>query len=94
MALCGPKLSLFGLIVSVWGIIQLSLMGMFFYTHSVAFAEDLGLEHPYDDYEKFQTDADAKFLQNALNCWIAACIYVVTLCFSVHQFWLNNRTSV
>ena len=31
------------------------------------------------------------FLQNALNCWVAALLYLVTLLFSVSQFYLNNR---
>ena len=30
-------------------------------------------------------------LQNALNCWVAALLYLVTLLFSVSQFYLNNR---
>ena len=29
--------------------------------------------------------------QNALNCWVAALLYLVTLLFSVSQFYLNNR---
>lgn len=31
--------------------------------------------------------------QNALNCWIAACIYVVTLLVSGQQFYANSRTT-
>ena len=31
MAICGPKLSLCGVVLSIWGIVQLSIMGVFFY---------------------------------------------------------------
>ena len=34
----------------------------------------------------------AKYLlQNALNCWVAALLYLVTLLVSLSQFYLNNR---
>lgn len=32
--------------------------------------------------------------QNAYNCWIAACIYVLTLVVSGQQFYANSRSSV
>merc|ERR1719500_1005010 len=30
---------------------------------------------------------------NALSCWIAALLYLVTLCFSAQQFWMNNKST-
>ncbi|KAG4067516.1 hypothetical protein HA402_005288 [Bradysia odoriphaga] len=94
MKICGPKLSLCGLIISVWGIIQLTLMGVFYYIHSVALIEDLPLEEHYSDPNKFYAAADAAYSQNAYNCWIAACIYVLTLLLSGQQFYANSRTAV
>ena len=98
MAICGPKLSLCGLILSVWGIIQLSLMGVFYYIGSVALFEDIpGLEteeeklHSLDEFYK---KAEEGYVQNAYNCWIAACLYIITLAFSGHQFWVNSRSSL
>lgn len=32
-------------------------------------------------------------LQTAYNCWIAACIYVLTLLFAGQQFYANSRVS-
>lgn len=93
MAICGPKLSLCGLIISVWGIIQLTLMGLFYYIHSVALVEDLPLEHSYRTPQEFYAAADAAYSQNAFNCWIAACIYVLTLVVSGHQFYANQRAA-
>ncbi|EDS25706.1 salivary secreted ribonuclease [Culex quinquefasciatus] len=94
MPFCGPKLSLCGLIISVWGIIQLLLMGVFYYIHSVALIEDLPLEAHYPTPADFYAAADRAYSQNAYNCWIAACIYVVTLVVSGQQFYANSRTTV
>jgi len=94
MKICGPKLSLCGLILSVWGIIQLTLMGVFYYIHSVALIEDLPLgEKHFATPKEFYAAADAAYGQNALNCWIAACIYVLTLVVSGQQFYANSRTT-
>eukprot|EP00093_Oithona_nana_P011586 11586.XXX_213318_213954_1 [CDS] Oithona nana genome sequencing. len=93
MAICGPKLSLCGVIISAWGIIQLSLMGVFFYTNSVALIEDIPLEEEYNTEGELRSAMDAGFQQNALNCWIAALLYLVTLCVSGQQFWMNSRAT-
>ncbi|XP_049877140.1 ribonuclease kappa-like [Pectinophora gossypiella] len=92
--LCGPKLSLCGLVLSVWGIIQLTLMGVFYYIKAVALLEDLPLEEGHHTIEEFIGQVEAGYTQNAYNCWIAALLYVITLVVSGHQFWLNNRSSV
>ncbi|KAG6451195.1 ribonuclease kappa [Manduca sexta] len=97
--ICGPKLSLCGLVLSVWGIIQLTLMGVFYYIRAVALLEDLPLEHSPDEkvddpIEHFIALAERGYTQNAYNCWIAALLYVITLVVSGHQFWMNNRSSV
>jgi len=96
MAICGPKLSLCGLILSVWGIIQLSFMGIFYYVRSVALVEDVpGMEEVHlTTLDAFYKEADKGYTQNAYNCWIAACLYIITLAFSGHQFWVNSRSSL
>ncbi|XP_029054433.1 ribonuclease kappa [Osmia bicornis bicornis] len=94
MKICGPKYALCGLILSVWGIFQLLLMGIFFYVKSVALIEDLPLEGEFVKATDFYAAADRGYKQNAYNCWIAACIYVFTLLFSGHQFYINSRSSL
>lgn len=95
MKVCGPKYALCGLIISAWGIIQLFLMGIFFYIKSVALIEDLPLEEKkYDLPDEFYSDVDRGYTQNAYNCWIAACLYGFTFLFSGHQFYINSRTSL
>ncbi|XP_076658295.1 ribonuclease kappa [Halictus rubicundus] len=94
MKICGPKYALCGLILSTWGIFQLLLMGIFFYVKSVALVEDLPLEGEFKSAADFYAEADRGYTQNAYNCWIAACIYVLTFLFSGHQFYLNSRLSL
>ncbi|XP_066587767.1 ribonuclease kappa [Prorops nasuta] len=95
MKICGPKYALCGLILSVWGIVQLLLMGIFFYVRSVALIEDLPLEDKeFKTIDDFYTEANRYYSQNAINCWIAACIYVFTFLFSGHQFYVNSRSSL
>ncbi|XP_014095735.1 ribonuclease kappa-B [Bactrocera oleae] len=93
MKICGPKLSLCGLIISVWGIIQLVLMGVFFFIHSVALIEDLPIAEDFTSVEEFYNAANRAYNQNAYNCWIAACIYVLTLLLSAQQFYVNSRAT-
>lgn len=71
------------------------VMGFFLYTHSVAFAEDLGI-HAEEIHSKseFHGEADHRFTQAAYNCWIAACLYVVTLAASLHQIYMNRVVQV
>ena len=91
MPVCGPKLSLCGVILSAWAILQLSIMGVFFYVNSVALIEDITLKDAYTSMEELRKDMDDGYRQNALNCWIAALLYLGVMVFSGHQFWANNR---
>lgn len=97
MPVCGPSLSICGLLLSVWGIIQLGLMGVFFYIHSVAFQEDIvaelddDIEDPTERIEVFYKKVDDAFTQSAINCWIAAALYVILLLISAQQFRANMR---
>lgn len=91
MVVCGPKVSIFGLVLSIWGIVQLSLIGLLLHSRSVAFVEDIGLPEDLTSAEELANSLDVKYEQGALNCWIAALMYVATLCVSVQQYWMNER---
>ena len=54
MPICGPKLSTVGLVLSIWGIVQLVLTGVFFHARSVALVEDLGVEDENETFENSQ----------------------------------------
>lgn len=56
MAILGIKSSVALSLISVWGIIQLAIMGGLLRIHSVAFAEDFEA-HSLDEMEKMYDDA-------------------------------------
>jgi len=93
---CGPKLSMCCAVISLWGIIMLVLLGVFFHVRAPALIEDLpidenkwaGMDTPYD--YKYIEDL---YEQNAINCWIAAALYCATFIFSVIMFRVNMRSS-
>ena len=91
MPRCGPKLSLCCFVLSVWGVLQLSIMGIFFYTNSVAFIDDIPLDEEKSDMSKLKEEMDKGYGQSAQNCVVAASLYLVTLFISAHQLWMNNR---
>ncbi|XP_059156428.1 ribonuclease kappa-B-like [Physella acuta] len=94
MACLGPKCSIYYMIISIWGIIMLALMGIFFQIRSVALFEDLKV----DEHEWAAQNYSREFIQvvyqdNAINCWIAAGIYVLLFIFAFIQQRLNARQS-
>ncbi|CAB4018287.1 ribonuclease kappa-like [Paramuricea clavata] len=75
--ICGPKLSNCCFVLSIWGIIMLVFLGIFFQVKSVALREDV---KGTGDYKK-----------TSRNCFIAAGLYVITLAIAGHQKWTNQR---
>ncbi|CAL1285612.1 unnamed protein product [Larinioides sclopetarius] len=65
---------------------MLGIMGALFRTRGAAFAEDLELE---EVDENFVSEMNAKYLEIAYNCLIAAGLYVITLGFAFWQYKLN-----
>ncbi|OQR77325.1 ribonuclease kappa-like [Tropilaelaps mercedesae] len=90
MPLCGKKCAMVCSVLSAWGVIMLVLLGIFLHTNSVAFAEDLETEHPTNKNE-FLIAVNLRYKAAAQNCWIAACLYVVTLVISFQQYCANQR---
>ncbi|KAG7175519.1 ribonuclease kappa-B-like [Homarus americanus] len=102
MKICGPKCSLCCTLISAWGIVQLGIMGILFWVRSPAFIEDLKIDdsimHPaevdiHGNAKRYLEAMDDSFHTIALNCWIAALLYIVTLFLSGWQLWVNNRIS-
>ena len=95
--ICGPKLAIFGVVLSVWGIIQLSVMAIAFSQNSIAFVEDLP-ESAFEnctqktpcDYGETVDIMKTAYLQQARNCGMAVALYIVTLLVCLHQYWLNS----
>ncbi len=94
MPLCGPRLSYFSLTLSIWGILQLALTGLCLHFRSVAFVDDVtsqGHTESNVSSEELASRLEEDYSKGELNCWVAALLYVVTLCFSVQQVWMNQR---
>ncbi|KAK4311897.1 hypothetical protein Pmani_016643 [Petrolisthes manimaculis] len=92
MAICGYKCSLCMFVISLWGVIQLLIMGVLFYAEAPALLEDLP-EEPASKTEEFMTIVHRGYRDNAFNCFIASCLYLVTLGVSGWQFYLNQKTT-
>ncbi|XP_072114475.1 ribonuclease kappa-A [Mobula birostris] len=87
---CGPKLAACGIVLSIWGVIMLALLGVFFNIHSAVLIEDV----PFTE-EDFVENSPARiyrlYEQVSYNCFIAAAIYIVLGGFSFCQIRLNKR---
>ena len=90
---CGPKLSACGLLLSIWGVLQLGLMAVLFYVRSVALVDDLPLNVTHVDVGSFVKDMEDGYDNLARNCLITTACYVLTFFISAHQFWVNSKPS-
>jgi len=73
---------------------MLALLGVFFWIRAPALAEDLPINELEWEKENYTYGYIEKlYQQNAINCWIAAGIYVVTFVLSVVMFKVNQRSS-
>nr|XP_020450656.1 ribonuclease kappa-A-like [Monopterus albus] len=89
--ICGPKCAACGIVVSIWGIIMLVLLGIFFVIHSAVLIEDVPLpEDLYQDTNPPQAIYDL-YNQVGYNCFIAAAVYVLIGAFSCCQMRLNMQ---
>lgn len=92
--LCGPKLSLCCSIISVWGIVQFALMGIFFIVQAAPLVDDFEFEESSStDKTIFEEGLKHAFHQRAYNCWIAAALYVGLLVFAGMQFQVHLKRS-
>jgi len=92
MPFCGPKLSVCCTVISVWAVIQLGLMGIFFMIKSPALIEDIFLpESAGESPEAFISHMMTSYKQSSNNCFIACALYAATLVVSGWQMWLNFK---
>lgn len=85
MGCCGPYMSMFGIILSVWGILQLTILGIMFYFKCLILLPDVIPKETYfEDPEEFYREVDEKFSKTAIRCWLAAALYVLLLLVSLY----------
>ncbi|KPP69573.1 ribonuclease kappa-B-like [Scleropages formosus] len=89
---CGPKLAACGIVISIWGVIMLALLGIFFNVHSGVLIEDVPFTE--EDIQKDSSSPQAIYAlydQVGYNCYIAAAIYVFIGLLSFCQARLNKH---
>ncbi|XP_060074011.1 ribonuclease kappa-A-like [Ylistrum balloti] len=92
--LCGPKLSICCTIISIWGVVMLAILGAFFQIHSPALFEDIPKDEDEWKHQNYSMSyVHEKYEQTALNCFIAAGIYVFFFFFSCCQQRMHARAS-
>lgn len=86
---CGPKLAICGIVLSVWGVVMLALLGIFFNMHSAVLIEDV----PYteDDFKDGPERLYRLYEQVGYNCFIAAALYLLLGAFALCQLRLHKR---
>jgi ribonuclease kappa len=81
-------------VISLWGIIMLVLLGVFFHVRAPALVEDISIDEAEWEKRGYEYKyIEELYAQNAINCWIAAAMYCLTFTFSVVMFKVNMRTS-
>ena len=94
MAVCGPKLSIFLILIGIWAIVMLGIMGLFFRIRSPALSPDI--TWPETDANTTNAQLEEKvgkaYDQSSNNCFIAAGIYgVVVVASAINYKCLNMR---
>ncbi|KAM9836725.1 ribonuclease kappa-A [Aulostomus maculatus] len=90
--ICGPKLAACGVVLSLWGVVMLALLGIFFTTHAAVLIEDVPITDE-DLHQDSNPPTRIYDLYNKVgyNCFIAAAIYVVFGLLSCCQMRLNKQ---
>jgi len=92
LLVCGPKIATCGIVISIWAVIMLAMLGIFFKTHSAVLIEDVPLtEEDISGDKNPPTTVYGLFDQVSYNCFIAAAVYLVVGAFSFCQIKLNKR---
>ena len=78
--------------MSIWGIIQFILLGIFFFIEAAPLIEEIKFKgENITATESFQRHLRDAFYQRAYNCWIAAFLYIALLIFAGIQFITNLK---
>uniref|UniRef100_A0AC34FG81 Ribonuclease kappa n=1 Tax=Panagrolaimus sp. ES5 TaxID=591445 RepID=A0AC34FG81_9BILA len=91
--LTGPICTGLMLMVSIWGVIFLSIMGGLFQNQSVGLLADLPEEEDkHLEWSDRVTKIEDLYKGNARNCWIAAGAYVIVLIYSAARMVFIARS--
>lgn len=88
---CNSKLSMCCIIISVWGMLQLTVMAIGFLVKSVLLVEDIPInpDGEIENLNKFYESVDEKYIRNTLTCFTATILYFITFLVALHQYFAN-----
>ncbi|XP_077597476.1 ribonuclease kappa-B [Stigmatopora nigra] len=89
---CGPKMAACGIVISIWGVIMLAMLGIFFSAKSAVLIEDVPFtEEDIRNDQHPPQNIYGLYSQVGINCFIAAGVYVAVGAVSLCQVRLNKR---
>jgi len=90
MKCCGTKCSACCAFISLWGVIMLGLLGLFFYIQCPTLSQNIPLKQgPFAATDYNYTYITDLYVQNAYNCWATALIYLVIFILCTIRFYVN-----
>ncbi|OQR70239.1 ribonuclease kappa-like [Tropilaelaps mercedesae] len=91
MSLCGKKCAILCSLLSLWGLVMLGLMSLFFYMRAGAFLNDLEDSDLPKETSLFLPE---KHYETAgRNCSIAAILYSITMVVSLILYYADQRAN-
>lgn len=88
---CNKKCSIFCLVISIWGIIQLILMGIFYNLNAVSFLDLVPLKTKYNSLDEFRNEADDLYKDLAVRCYVSAIVYGLFVVISLLCLQIKNN---
>ncbi|XP_034110658.1 ribonuclease kappa [Drosophila nasuta] len=92
--ICNKKCSIFCLFISIWGLIQLLVMGVCCSFNALAFVTHLPLAENYDNLQEFRSDSDRLYKDVALRFYATAALYGVFATLSLLCIRMKKRQMI
>ncbi|KAH8300255.1 hypothetical protein KR044_012211 [Drosophila immigrans] len=91
---CNIKFAIFCLIISIWGTIQLVVMGVCLSMNALAFVHSLPLDDSFDSLEEFRIESDRVYKEAALRFYVTAALYGVFAVMSLICIRLKKNQNI
>ncbi|CAL4065687.1 unnamed protein product, partial [Meganyctiphanes norvegica] len=89
----GTCVSVPGLVHCLWTFVGLFSAKGTYFSAKPPFLTDLPLEGPFENFNAYMAGVNQGYKNNAFNCLIAACLYLVTMAICGWQFYMNTLSS-
>ncbi|KAH8401712.1 hypothetical protein KR009_007499 [Drosophila setifemur] len=72
------------LFISVWGVLMLNILGIFFYVKSLGLMGDLPMPKEFTTVADFKAVVDEQFEMVAIRCFVTAFIYLLFVFLAIY----------